>query len=78
VYARRPLDDRGLRIPQGDSAVLEMLLWHFGDEPIEVGTRWFTDRSGGRTIENVVINVIGRFTESPTLESWDTESYVSV
>jgi hypothetical protein len=56
---------RGLRIPMGESADLEMCLGHSGEEPIVVGTRWLTERSNGLTTENVVTQVIAVSVEFP-------------
>lgn len=56
---------RGIRIPAGQSAELEMCLWHSGDEPIFAGTRWLTERSNGSVTQNVVTQIIKCSVEFP-------------
>ena len=60
----------------GESAEVEMTIEHYGQEPIEVGTRWFTDRSGGRFIQNVVTQVLERSRELRSVDTAETAFYV--
>lgn len=76
VAARIDIENRGLRIRSGESAEVEMTIEHYGQEPIEVGTRWFTDRSGGRFIQNVVTQVLERSRELRSVDTAETAFYV--
>ncbi|MDH0865852.1 hypothetical protein [Mitsuaria sp. GD03876] len=60
VAARFDDGNRGILIAEGQFRDLELIIHHHGEEPIEKGTRWVTDYSGGRLGWTEVIDVLGR------------------
>jgi hypothetical protein len=79
VAALLEIENRGVRVPAGESRIFELHIYPKGDEELTTGSEWFTDYSGGAIGRSEIVEVLGRWQnclEAPSNADTNSDFFV--